>query len=305
MSENGNMTVSGMRASLEELWSALDSLFEEMSPADWQRPHGADWIFADLPYHLSYIDRLCVARPIEYGEELPVAEQVRLCTINELNAWNQANFAARPEGQEVERSVEQMRNSRDYVRQVTAKLTDADLTKPAWFPLLSMRGFRPAQVALGFCAGHTWQHLEEARVRHGHVGTMVGPEVTHAMLDGNIPIPGIPLFLTIPGTSLFLDAGRAREQDFSFALNITGPGGGIWTFHATDEGWQVREVESADTDLVLSLDLDTYIKTRYFISDVVTLIKAGEIEVSDDQALSVYNQLFVMPDFDFVFPQMP
>ena len=303
MSENGNMMVSGMLASLEELWSALDALFDEMSPADWQRPHGADWIFADLPYHLSYIDQLCVARPIEFGEELPVAEQVRLGTLNELNAWNQGNFAARPEGQKVARSLEQMRNSRDYVRQVTAKMTDADLAKPAWFPLLNMRGFRSAEVALAFCAGHTWQHMEEARVRHGHAGTMVGPEVTHAMLDGLIP--GIPLYLHIPTTSLFLDAGRAKEQDFSFALNITGPGGGLWAFHASDEGWLVGEVESADTDLVLSQDLDTYIKMRYFISDVASLIKAGEIEVNDEQALAVYSQLFVMPDFDFVFPQMP
>jgi len=132
---------------------------------------------------------------------------------------------------------------------------------------------------------------------------MVGPEVTHTMLDGIIP--GIPLFLHMPTTTLFLDAGRAKEQDFSFALNITGPGGGLWAFFASDEGWQVGEVESADTDLVLSLDLDTYVKIRYFIGDMATLIEAGEIEVSDDQALAVYSQLFVMPDFDFEFPQMP
>jgi hypothetical protein len=196
-----------------------------------------------------------------------------------------------------------MHNSRDYVRQVTANLTDTDLTKPAWFPLLNMRGFRPAQVALAFCVGHTWQHLEEARVRYGHAGTMVGAELTHAMLNGIIP--GIPLYLIIPATALFFDASRAKALDFSFALNITGLGGGIWAFYASEEGWQVEQVESADTDLVLSQDLDTYIKMRYFISDMATMLEAGEIEVSDDQALSVYNQLFVMPDFDFEFPQMP
>jgi hypothetical protein len=305
MSENGSIIVDRMLASLEEIWSALDSLFEKLSPADWQHPHGPDWIFTDLPYHLSYIDRLCVARPIEFGEYLPVAAQIQLSTINELNAWNQDNFAARPIGQEVERSLEEMHESREYVRQVTAQLTDADLAKPAWFPMLNMRGFRPAQVALGFCMGHTWQHLEEARVRHGHAGTMVRPELTHVMLDGNIPIPGIPLYLNVPGTALFLDASRAKEQDFSFALKITGPGGGLWAFRASDEGWQIGEVETAGTDLVLSQDLDTYIKTRYFISDVATLVEAGEIEVNDDQALSIYRQLFFMPDFDFEFPQMP
>jgi hypothetical protein len=237
------------------------------------------------------------------GEALPVAEQVRLCTLNELNAWNQGKFAVRPEGQKVERSLEQMYNSRDYVRRVTAKLTDADLAKPAWFPMLNMRGFRPAQVALAFCAGHTWQHMEEARIRHGHTGTMVGPELTHAMLNGNIP--GIPLYLIIPSASLFFDAARAKELNFSLALEITSPGGGIWAFRAFDKGWQVEEVESADTDLVLSQDLDTYIKTRYFISDMATLIEAGDIKVNDDQALSVYKQIIVMPDFDFEFPQMP
>lgn len=303
MSENGNRMVIGMRASLEEIWSALETLFDEMSPADWGRPHGPDWTFADLPYHLFYIDRLCVARPIELGEALPLAEQVGLSTLNELNAWNQRNLAARSDGQQVERSLEQMRESRDYVRQVAANMTDADLTRPAWFSLLTMRGFRPARVPLGFCVGHTWQHMEEARLRHGHAGTMVGPQLTHLMLDGIIP--GIPLYLQMSGTTLFLDAARARELDFTFALNITSPGGGIWAFQAADEGWQVQEVESAATDLVLSGDLDAYIKMRYFISDLATLIEAGDMEASDDQALSIYNQLFVMPDLDFEFPQLP
>ena len=303
MVETGNLTLSGMCTSLEELWSAVDSLFEDMSPADWKRPHGPDWIFADLPYHLSYIDRLCVARPIELGESLPAAEQVQLRSLNELNTWNRGKFAARPEDQTIERSLEQMHNSRDYVRQLTARLTDADLAKPAWFPLLNMRGFRTTQVALAFCAGHTWQHLEEARIRHGHAGTMLGSELTHAMLNGTIP--GIPLYLIVPTTTLFLDAGRAKELDFSFALDITGPGGGVWAFRALDTGWQVKEVESADTDLVLSQDLDTYIKSRYFITDIAALIEAGDMKVNDDQALAVYNQLFAMPDMDFEFPQMP
>lgn len=301
MVEPGNMMVSGMLSSLEELWSALDSLFEEMSPADWQRPHGPDWIFADLPYHLSYIDRLFIARPIELGEELSATEQVQLRTLNELNAWNQSKFAVRPEGQKIEISLEQMYESREYVRRVTAGLTDADLANPAWFPLLNMRGFRPSQVALAFCAGHIWQHMEEARVRNGHAGILVGPELTHALLNGTIP--GIPLYLITPTTTLFLDSGRAKELDFSFSLNITGPGGGLWDFHTSDTGWQTGEVESANTDLMLSMDLDTYIKMRYFIGDMSSLIGSGNIRASDDRALAVYNQLFVVPDFDFIFPQ--
>jgi hypothetical protein len=274
-----------------------------MSPADWQKPHGPDWIFADLPYHLSYIDQSCVARPIELGEAMPVADQVQLRTLNELNAWNQGKFAARPDGQNVERSLEQMYESREYVRQVMGTLTDADLARPAWFHLLHMRGFRTAEAVLSFGVGHTWQHLEEARVRHGHAGSMLGPELTHSMLNGMIP--GIPLYLIMPTTTLFLNAARAKELDFSFALNITSPGGGIWDFRASSVGWQVEEVASADTDLVLSMDLDTYIKMRYFINNTANLMNAGDITINDNQALDAYNQLFLMPDFDFEFPQMP
>ncbi len=49
----------------------------------------------------------------------------------------------------------------------------------------------------------------------------------------------------------------------------------------------MNEVELADADLVLSQDMDTYIKIRYFIGDIPTLIEAGEIEASDDQALTL------------------
>jgi hypothetical protein len=303
MSEKRKIKVSEIRASLEALWSALDSLFAEMSPADWGRPHGADWIFADLPYHLSYIDRLVVARAIELGKDLPAAEQVQLPSLNQLNSWNQGKFSARPDNQDVKVSLQQMRASRDYVRQVTAGLSDSDLDRPAWFPLLNLRGFRPARIALGFCIGHTWQHMEEARVRFGHAGTLVDPGLTHQMLDGGDPT--IPLYLKTSATTLFLDAARAKALDFSFALHITSAGGGIWAFHPAEGGWRIEEVASAGTDLVLSMELDTYIKFRYFISDLGALVEAGQITANDEQALSVYGQLFVVPDFDFAFPRTP
>jgi hypothetical protein len=143
--------------------------------------------------------------------------------------------------------------SHEYVSQVMTALTDKDLAKPTWFPLLNRRGFRSTEVALAFGTGHVWQHIEEARVRHGRAGTLVGSELTPVTLNGMVP--GIPLYLIVPRTTLLIDARKAHELDFSFALSITSPGGGLWKFHVTDTDWQVGEVESADTDLVLSIDL--------------------------------------------------
>jgi hypothetical protein len=303
MSGQESLEVSKIRNSLEALWASLDTLFEEMSPADWGLPHGPDWVFADVPYHLAYIDRLMVVQPIELGESLAPVDQVRLRSFNDLNAWNQANFAARPAGQTVQTSLEQMHSSRDRIRRITAEMTDVDLSRSAWFPALNMRGWRSAEIALNFCLGHTWQHMEEARVRHGHAGTMVGPDLTHALLAGDAF--GIPGYLKVPTTTLFLDSEQAHELDFSLALDITGPGGGIWSFRASEDGWLVEEVESAGTDLVLTQDLDTYIKFRYSISDLESLVEASRIEVNDEKALSLYQQIKVEPDLDFVFPQLP
>ena len=53
------------------------------------------------------------------------------------------------------------------------------------------------------------------------------------------------------------------------------------------------------------MNLDTYIKMRYFISASAGLIESCDIRVNDTQALALYNQLFVLPDMNFEFPQMP
>ena len=133
-----------IRAALEAIWAGLDSLFEEMSPVDWDRPHGADWVFADLPYHLFYIDRLFVSQPIQWGEDLPENERFVLKSFKEIDVWNQARFAARPEGQRVEVSLEQMRASREAVRQVMAGMTDTDLERPSRHCEILRRDLRPA-----------------------------------------------------------------------------------------------------------------------------------------------------------------
>src|SRR5689334_21127545 len=131
-----------------------------------------------------------------------------------------------------------MHSSRDSVRQIIGTFMGADLARPCWFHLLNMCGFRSDEAVLALRVGDNWQHVDEARVRHGHAGTMLAPELTHTMLNGLIP--GIPLYLIIPTTTLFLRAGRAKELGFSFALNITGAGGGIWDFRASDAGWRVE-----------------------------------------------------------------
>ena len=44
---------------LDALWQCFDELFADLGPKNWNRKHGKHWIFADLPYHLAYLDREC------------------------------------------------------------------------------------------------------------------------------------------------------------------------------------------------------------------------------------------------------
>jgi hypothetical protein len=219
---------------------------------------------------------------------------VALASINLPNAWKQQQFDRRPPGQSVAESLAQMHASRDHVRRIAAAMTDADLAEPAWFQVGPFRGWRPAQVPLGFSLVHTWGHLEEARVRLDHLEAMVGDEVTHALLDLSVSVLGV-----------ILDAGRARELDFSFAVDITDPGGGTWVFEATEHGWQVNEGDPSAADLILSQDLNVCIKARYFITDIVSLIEAGDIRPKSQGGMSVFSQLLMMPDFDSEVPAIP
>ena len=72
----------------EDMWTLLDTLFTNVAAADaWDRKHGADWILADVPYHLAYFNRELVIRPLEVVEEMPPAEQIG---ILDLGSWNEA-----------------------------------------------------------------------------------------------------------------------------------------------------------------------------------------------------------------------
>jgi hypothetical protein len=293
--ENGRMIVAGMQASLEEMWAMLDRMFDRLTDEDWQLAHGPDWIFADLPFHLAYIDWECVAEPIKLGRELPPEKQVKLSSINELNAWNQEHFKQRPADQTVAESLAQMHASRDTVRKIADDMTDADLMKPAWFPLLTMRGFRTAQVALGFCVNHTWGHLEEARVRLGYSASDIAPAVRPAMIDGRINM----------FHAAFIDPAAAQDADFTLVTDIVGVGGGAWTTHIAEGAATVAPGFTEGAELVISQGVDSYIKQAFLMANMPTLIQSGEVEVSDFDALATFGSFFLLPDPDAIMDALP
>ncbi len=55
-------------AQIEEMWAHQDTLFANLNETNgWGQQHGADWTFADVPYHLAYCNRDVVLRGLQLG----------------------------------------------------------------------------------------------------------------------------------------------------------------------------------------------------------------------------------------------
>ena len=65
--------LDALMAQVEEMWGHQYTLFKIINETNqWDSKHGQDWIFADVPYHLTYCNRDLVLRPIKLGRDLPV-----------------------------------------------------------------------------------------------------------------------------------------------------------------------------------------------------------------------------------------
>lgn len=57
--------LDALMVQIQEMWGHLDTLFDSINDTDsWDRKHGPDWTFADVPYHLAYCNDEVVAHGI-------------------------------------------------------------------------------------------------------------------------------------------------------------------------------------------------------------------------------------------------
>ena len=211
--------VETLASELEGLWGCLDDLFADMRPEDWSRKHGKHWTFADLPYHLAYLDRECT-RVMAQGAGAPPSARWLMHSEAEIAAWNARMFAQRPAGQTATESLAQMRASRELVRRTLADLTDADLDRPAWSPFFGWTTLGDGILGL---TGHTFNHFMEARLRRKRSSPVPPPALIHRAL-------GFYLGLM----ERFLDRERAAGLRFTAVMAFTAPGGGAWTIRVED-----------------------------------------------------------------------
>ncbi len=277
-------------AQLEEMWATFDELFASFAAGDWSRQHGPDWTFADVPYHMYFFDQEFIADAIEKGPNVPADQQMAMRTMGDVSAWNGKWFARRPPDQTPEQSLAQMRASREAIRRAVAPLSDADLDRPVWFSLVSMRGWRTVDFALWACLVHTWAEFMELRHYAERSALMTSPAITHIAVDG---------FMRL--LQIFSNREQAIQTPLTVVWEITGPGGGDWTVQVADGACLITEGRSTRADLVLTQSPETFITTHL----PAAVLKNSETGVSHREKLVIFSQLFPPPRPDQIIQPIP
>lgn len=281
------MEAQALLAPLDSIWADIDELLADFSASDWERVHGPDWRFDDIPFHLAYFDRELIARPIVAGDgpDAPTARVFR--TLRDLNDWNDAFFADRPADQQVERSLAEMHAARDEIR---AAIGDGRSADAPVFVSLPAAGWVDVAGAVKRVRTHTWNHFAEARVRHGRLGPVPDAHISHDAIGVNLGYR--PLFCV------------ADESTAPFAArwSIRGHGGGDWVIRIHDGACEVIEDAPDDADLTLTFeDVDAFASMNFAVTPPPALIEQGSLEVSNPAAMARLAELIPPPTPDTVF----
>ncbi|MBI2855502.1 MAG: SCP2 sterol-binding domain-containing protein [Chloroflexi bacterium] len=283
MAIQNNAQVRSYLTDLENLWQGLDEMLGSLNGADWNRKHGPDWVMADVPYHLAYFDNDVVAINVDKGKALPASQQWAIRSPKEIDDWNARKFGERTRGQTPERSLAQMRASRNYISGLVGAMSDADLGRECWMPLL-VGGWMPAAGILHGCQFHTWNHAMELRLHLEGKGPVPSDSATHRAMGTGIS------FL-----SMFLDRQAAANTQFTAVLEITGPGGGSWALKVVEGDCQVAEERPAKSDVVLNQSAETFMKMWIGMLNPATAMQTGELKVDNMANLPTFGSLFPRP----------
>jgi len=273
-------------ADLEGLWQRFDELVGTLGPDDWSGKHGQDWTFIDVPYHLAYFDLDVIATAITRGLNVPRNEQI-LRTEAEQDAWNEIKFTQRPTSTTPEQCLEQMWVSRQAIRNAVAGLSEADLDRPVFIPLVGL-GWVSIRVALETSYSHTWNHFMQLRFWMKCSTITPEPEQTHRALA-----------YFMASFARNMDREQAAQTRLTTVMEFSSPGGGVWTLQVAGGTCRVSEGMAAYADLVIIQSPETFVRTRTGIETPKLALGMGKIKVHGLWNLVTFEQLFPIKSLDF------
>lgn len=283
MSTESRTHLNELMAHIEENWRNLNTLFDELAANDgWDQKHGQDWIFADLPYHLTYCNQEILIRGIKAGAALPESEQELFASPDALNAWNARKFAERPVEQSPAQSVAQWQETCEEIRHLTSEMTDADLAGPFWMPLFF--GWSTTHDGLEFTLAHDWGEFMELRIHMEREEPVPSASLTRVYLQH-----------MLGGFPILLNREAAKGQNFTAVMAFTDPGVGAFTIRVAEGFAALTLGETPDADLVMIQSATTFLKTLTKKHNPAAAMQTGEIQVSSFEGLATFGQLFPMP----------
>ena len=173
-----------------------------------------DFPFPDVPYHLAYFDREVIVTAIKRGPHVQTREQF-LRTEAEQEAWNDITPTQRPTATTPERCLEQMWASRRASRDAVAGLSEADLERPVFLPLVGL-GWVRVLVALETCYSHTWNHFMQLRFWMKCNTLLSGPAQTYRALS-----------YFMASFAQNMDREQAAQTHLTAVMECSGPDGGV------------------------------------------------------------------------------
>ncbi len=267
--------LSAILADLETIWTALDSFYQRFSPEDWSRRHGKEWTFADMPYHLAYFNQTVIN-----GINDDHNEQAKL-TMKELNAWNNAHFTGRPASRSGANELDYLHTTQMSLREAVAHHAP---DTPVFLPLIIVGGWRTLTFALEYLLDHSWVHFTESHLRF------------------NQQLPELPEGLVnhILNFSMETAAGALRPEDLAginlvTILQLTGQGGGSWTFTMRDGKCHVESQAATPADTQITTDIATYMKTSLYNMEhpLIALLK-GKTRIKGISKSQQFQKVFAV-----------
>jgi putative sterol carrier protein len=277
-------TRASITRELESGWKLFDDVYGTFDARQWAKKFGKTWTYAEQPYHLAYFDGT-LAKYLEYGANVPANDKLHLRSMGELNEWNRRELAKRGPTHTVADSLKEMRQSRETVRRFIERITEADLERRTWMPLIF--GWTDAREVLRAIIVHNVAEYWKLWIRTGKRSPAPSPDAVHVRLDFMMK------FLPVS-----MNRELAAKKPFVMTWNFTGPGGGTWTFNVANGQCTVETSPPSRADLTITMAPENFHKLVAKMTPPPLLMLTGQMKIKGFGAMGTFAKLFPEPKPD-------